>query len=154
MPNPGTVRAPQTYELAGITARYVRVTATRLAPRKDDYIFALAEMELFDGAGLNRAAGRPVTALDSIEAPVRWQRINSWMVSYAGPGRQRRKLPSWEPRRRELLETRVPEEITAEQARVGDGLAALAEELETTSAGAGLRRWRASWFRQLSRHRS
>lgn len=60
----------------GIAGRYVRVTATKLAPRKDDFIFALAELPVFDTAGVNVAKGRPVTALDSIEAPPRWQREN------------------------------------------------------------------------------
>jgi hypothetical protein len=32
----------------GVTGRFVRVTAVKLAPRKDDYIFALAEMEVYD----------------------------------------------------------------------------------------------------------
>jgi hypothetical protein len=60
----------------GATARYVRVTATKLAPRMNDFIFALAELEVMDAAGRNLAAGVAVTALDSIEAPVRWQRTN------------------------------------------------------------------------------
>jgi mono/diheme cytochrome c family protein len=60
----------------GIAGRYVRVTATRLAPRKDDFIFALAELQVFDLAGKNVAQGRPVTALDSIQAPPRWRKSN------------------------------------------------------------------------------
>ncbi len=60
----------------GIAGRYVRVTATRLAPRKDDFIFALAEMQVFDLAGKNVAQGQPVTALDSIDAPPRWRKTN------------------------------------------------------------------------------
>jgi len=61
----------------GATGRYVRVTAVKLAERKHDYIFALAEMEVFaEKNGPNLAAGRPVTALDSIEAAPRWQKEN------------------------------------------------------------------------------
>jgi len=61
----------------GARGRYVRVTAVKLAERKNDYIFALAEMEVFaDKNGVNLAAGRPVTALDSIEAAPRWQKDN------------------------------------------------------------------------------
>ena len=60
----------------GPTRRYVRVTATKLAPRQNDYIFALAELQVLAADGRNLAAGRTVTALDSIEAPVRWQNKN------------------------------------------------------------------------------
>jgi hypothetical protein len=74
-PNPGLT--PFTTSGAkddGIRGRYVRVTATRLAPRMNDYNFALAELEVFDGAGKNLAAGAEVTALDSIEAGARWSK--------------------------------------------------------------------------------
>jgi mono/diheme cytochrome c family protein len=60
----------------GIAGRYVRVTATKLAPRKKDFIFALAELQVFDAAGNNLALGKEVTALDSIEAPPRWRKTN------------------------------------------------------------------------------
>jgi hypothetical protein len=61
----------------GVTGRYVRVTAVKLAPRKDDYIFAFAEMEVYDRkTGSNLAVGRPVSSLDSIEAAPRWRKAN------------------------------------------------------------------------------
>ena len=60
----------------GIVGRYVRVTVVKLAPRKDDYMFALAELRVTDAAGKNVALGRPVTALDSIEAAPRWRKSN------------------------------------------------------------------------------
>ncbi|MFO1439059.1 MAG: DUF1553 domain-containing protein [Verrucomicrobiaceae bacterium] len=61
----------------GVTGRFVRVTAVKLAPRRSDYIFALAEMEAYDSkTGPNLAAGRPVTSLDSIEAAPRWRKAN------------------------------------------------------------------------------
>jgi Protein of unknown function (DUF1553)/Protein of unknown function (DUF1549)/Planctomycete cytochrome C len=63
-------------DTAGRRARYVRVTATKLAPRQDDYIFALAELEAVDVDGRNAAAGAKVEALDSIEAPTRWAKAN------------------------------------------------------------------------------
>ncbi len=74
VPNPGV--EPQSVAVAGRSARYVRVTATKLALRQNDYIFALAELMVFDAAGKNLALGKTVTALDSIEAPVRWRRSN------------------------------------------------------------------------------
>ncbi len=72
--NPGTT--PQTFASSGATGRYLRVTATKLALRKDDYIFALAELQVFDSTGHNLAANAPVTSLDSIEAPPRWRKAN------------------------------------------------------------------------------
>ena len=73
-PKPGT--APYTANAAGKSARYLRVTATKLAPRQNDFIFALAELEAIDAAGHNAAKGRPVEAFDSIEAPPRWRKSN------------------------------------------------------------------------------
>ncbi|WP_337175986.1 DUF1553 domain-containing protein [Paludisphaera sp.] len=80
-PNPGV--AAVHFE-AGTTARYVRVTAVRLAERQDDYHFALAELEVFDASGANVAAGVSVSALDSIEAPPRWRAAN--LVDGVAPG--------------------------------------------------------------------
>ncbi len=73
VPNPGV--EPQAIDVDA-EARYVRVTATKLALRKDDFIFALAELSVLDPDGRNLASGVPVTSLDSIEAPVRWRRSN------------------------------------------------------------------------------
>ena len=73
--NPSVV--PQPIGPLDVTARYVRVTATRLAPRlPTDFIFALGELSVLSADGKNLAAGAVVTSLDSIEAPVRWRRSN------------------------------------------------------------------------------
>ncbi|HTL29347.1 MAG TPA: DUF1553 domain-containing protein, partial [Tepidisphaeraceae bacterium] len=72
-PNPGVV--PVRF-VANKTARYVRVTATKLAPRMNDFIFALAELQALDASGRNLAFGAAVTSLDSIEAAPRWGRAN------------------------------------------------------------------------------
>jgi mono/diheme cytochrome c family protein len=73
-PNPGL--ASLSVDATGPTARFLRVTATRLAPRQQDFIFALAELAAFTPAGTNAARGAAVAALDSIEAPPRWQKQN------------------------------------------------------------------------------
>ena len=52
------------------------MTATKLAPRQNDFILAVAELESLDADGKNLAAGKSVTALDSIEAPARWRKTN------------------------------------------------------------------------------
>jgi mono/diheme cytochrome c family protein len=74
VPNPGT--EPQTVAADGKEGRFVRVTATKLAPRQGDFMFALAELSVIDEAGNNVALNAPVTALDTIEAPPRWSMKN------------------------------------------------------------------------------
>ena len=59
-----------------VTAQYIRITATRLAPRQNDFIFALSEVEIFDKHDHNVARQGSVQSLDSIEAPIRWSRTN------------------------------------------------------------------------------
>ena len=53
-----------------VRARFIRVSANRLWKRSEDYVFALAEIEILSD-GKNVAAGASVTALDSIEGG-RW----------------------------------------------------------------------------------
>ncbi len=104
IPNPGV--APQSVEVGGRSARWVRVTATRLAHRKDDYIFALAELLVIAGDGSNAARGREVTALDSIEAPIRWQRSNLVDGKYPGVSDEGHaaRLAELTERRRSLID--------------------------------------------------
>ena len=66
---------PVTYKVNS-HARYFRVEAVELTERKNDFIFALAELELFNADSINLAAGKEVTAKDSIEAPIRWRKSN------------------------------------------------------------------------------
>ncbi len=73
-PNPGLL--PVRISLPNTNARYVRLIATRLAERKNDYILAIAEVELIGNEGRNVALAARVNALDSIEAPVRWRTSN------------------------------------------------------------------------------
>ncbi len=56
------------------TARFVRVSASRLWKRLEDYVFALGELEVISD-GTNVARNQPVQALDSIEAG-RWSKRN------------------------------------------------------------------------------
>jgi hypothetical protein len=69
-PNPGD--SPVLFSARGNKARYVRVTATRLWLRRNDYVFALAELQVLSG-GKNLASGGQVSAQDSIEAG-RWSK--------------------------------------------------------------------------------
>ena len=72
--NPGI--KPQHFKTDHLEGRYIRITATKLAKRSNDFIFALAELRVLNAIGDNLAKGKTVTALDSIEAPVRWRKSN------------------------------------------------------------------------------
>src|SRR5262249_55540435 len=69
-------------------ARYVRVTATRLWKRTDDYVFALSELEVI-ADGENVARGASVSSLDSIEGGL-WGRarlVDGFDSRRARPGK-------------------------------------------------------------------
>jgi hypothetical protein len=69
-PNPAD--NPAVIPAKDCSARFIRVTATRLWERTHDFVFALAELQVFSGTN-NVTAGANVTALDSIEGG-RWGR--------------------------------------------------------------------------------
>jgi hypothetical protein len=73
-PNPGLT--PFAVTEINQTVTRVRVTATKLVVRSNDFNFALAEIEVIDANGKNVAIGAKVTAKDSIEAPIRWAKSN------------------------------------------------------------------------------
>jgi mono/diheme cytochrome c family protein len=111
------------------TARYIRVTATKLAPRMNDFIFALAELRAVDKSGGNLALGAAVTSLDSIEAAPRWGRANLTDGYYYGgiaklPPDQ---LAALKKRRDELL-------AKAAQPEMRDQSAAATRDLAEVSA--------------------
>jgi len=56
--------------------RVIRVTATKLCERGDQFNFALAEIQAVDDDGTNLALNQPVRARNSVEAPVRWAKKN------------------------------------------------------------------------------
>ena len=72
---------PFELELDALPARYVRVTATRLAGERGQYGFALAEVQVVSD-GWNVARGAAVQALDSAELP-------GWSVQYLVDGLDR-----------------------------------------------------------------
>ncbi len=73
----------------------VRLVATKLAKRSSDFHLALAEIELLNSHGENVAATGKVTALDSIEAPVRWGKANLVDgIWYEPSGETRKELQS------------------------------------------------------------
>ena len=84
-PNPGN--APYEVRLAGKIGRVVRITATKLWPRTNDFIFALAEVQILSG-GKNIGRTGKVAARDSIQAG-RWSTnfLNDGFDSRSGFGK-------------------------------------------------------------------
>ncbi|HWE97152.1 MAG TPA: DUF1553 domain-containing protein [Tepidisphaeraceae bacterium] len=102
VPNPGV--SPQSLAAGGKAARFVRVTATRLAPRQNDFIFALGELLVVTPDGTNAALGKEVSALDSIEAPVRWSKKNLVDGYYYAAGANALGLSKLREQRSEMLD--------------------------------------------------
>ena len=123
-PNPGV--APLHFKPPNFNARYVRVTATKLAKRSADYIFALAELRLLDANGDNLAKGKAITALDSIESPVRWRKSNLVDALYPGKASDpsiAKELEVLVSERGKLIQSILSGEITAKRNAAKAGLA-------------------------------
>jgi len=116
--NPGD--KPLTIKLDRSESRYIRVTATRLWKRSNDFVLALAELQAISDSK-NVALGTAVTALDSIEGGL-WSR--KYLVDgYSSRGR----LADAESlqaalAKRESLEARSKEFIAQRQAAVDQKL--------------------------------
>ena len=120
----------QSFDAGGQTARFIRITATKLALRQNDYIFALAELRAFDGGGANVALGAQVTAIDSIEAPVRWQKSNLTDGWYPGVSNaESTELVRLRKERSELIAANTSADDKQALEEVRDKLSGLKEEL-------------------------
>ena len=125
---------------AGGAARFVRITATKLAPRKDDFIFALAELEVLDVTGRNLAANAPVTSLDSIEAAPRWGRANLTDGWFAGADPKKAVLAAsgdvakLQQARRLIIESALGEKATATLNEAERDLATVEKDLAALPA--------------------
>ncbi len=130
VPNPGT--ALQQADVSNVTARYVRFTATRLAPRQNDFIMALAELSVFDADGKNVAAGAAVSALDSIEAPIRWSKKN--LVDGVYTGQTAMDINQLRDQRSALITKSVPQSVRDEIQRTATAINDLTHRLATLPA--------------------
>jgi len=113
-PNPGDT--PLVIQAKAVQARFVRITATRLWERTQDYVFALAELQVLSGTN-NVAFQAKVAALDSIEAG-RW-------------GRQ--KLVDNFDSRNSLVEPAEAPEVAAKRKELDDQIKRLGERREATA---------------------
>jgi hypothetical protein len=125
--NPGI--APQTFKSTGATARFLRITATKLAPRQNDFILALAEVQVFDTTGSNVALKAAVTALDSIEAAPRWRKTN--LTDDIAPAADNSgELADLRAKRDALLAKATDEKTRTELATLAKDLEQVAAELK------------------------
>ena len=114
-PQPTDVCGCLTPDGSPVKVRYIRFTATKLAPRKGDYIFALAELMVLNKEGENLARTAKVTSLDSIEAPPRWRRgnlVDDYFFGVQTSAAAADALVRLESERRELLKQILPDELT------------------------------------------
>lgn len=134
-PNPGLTDV----RVKGIARRLgrIRVVATQLARRKDDFNFALAEIEVRDTAGRNIATGCSVVASDSIEAPARWQKKNLTDGLYpvaADPAAWRKYYETWQQRQQILDRIQTPDRQKQQQT-LQQQRAAVKKQLDALPAG-------------------
>ena len=138
VPHPGNTW--QHVAASGASGRYVRVTATRLWKRTDDWIFALGELIVLSGDE-NVAFGRPVSGLDSIEAAPSWstknlvdgfsslERIASAAGLPAGRAELERKLQHAQSEREQLVRAQLDDATRQQLAAIEARLPQLAEQL-------------------------
>ena len=120
-----------------VRTRHLRVTATRLAERKMDYIFALAEVQVFDKAGVNVALQASVTSLDTIEAPSRWSRRNLTDGIFPLPADPEAvaRLTRLQTQRQTILDRSHTPERVAERLRLQQTIEAAGKQLAMLPAG-------------------
>jgi hypothetical protein len=135
-PNPGI--APVHFSAEQVNARYLRITATQLALRQNDFIFALAEVVVLNDLGENIAPRATLTALDSIEAPPRWQQSNIvdgyFLNAPEKPAYQ--ELASLNAARQKLLDQFLTPERRAERDRLLKRQQSLTQQFATFSSQA------------------
>jgi len=133
-PNPDI--APVGFETKS-KVRFVRITATRLAKRSNDYILALAEMEAFDATDKNVALKAKVSSPDSIEAPVRWRRANltDGHFPVATDKAAIAALQNAQRNRRAVIAKLQTAERQARRKKLQTNMAAAARELKAIPAG-------------------
>ncbi len=122
---------PQVHRTDAVRKRYLRITATKLAPRQNDFICAIAELQVFLPTGKNVALGKMVTALDSIEAGPRWRKANLVDDKYPLganilPAEERQAL---EQRIATLREERIPKDLRDQMTLMGAKRQAAQEQL-------------------------
>ena len=129
--NPGV--EPVKFTTNATDVRYVRLTAVKLAPRKDDFILAVAELFAIDPQGQNIARGKTVTARDSVKISVRWQKPNlvdgKYVETAAAKSQRESELADWRTQREEVLAEKISVDVRETRSAVAAQLAAVNQDL-------------------------
>lgn len=135
VPNP--LLSPVEIQAGRQKLRTIRVTATKLALRSNDYMLALAEVQVFDASGKNVALKKTVRSLDSIQAPVRWARKNLtdgiWPAG-AEPNAQRLLEQAQAERDKLLAKVMTPERVKRRD-EVSKQIASLDKQIKALPKG-------------------
>ena len=119
--------------------RFVRLTTSTLAERKNDYALALGEIEIIARNGReNLAIHRPVTSKDSIESAPRWGRQNLVDGIYHREVNDKNALTELQRLRTErsaLVESLRSPETEKQLAEIKNKAKTLAEKLKTFPEG-------------------
>lgn len=137
-PRPSPGQNMRQFSAGGTAARFVRMTATQLRSRNEDFAFAMAEVQAYSG-GENRALGARVIAAESLDEPG-WSRA-ALTDGYSSTGKLL-ELPQWidglerarqliarrtdAEERREKLRTKAERMIVTSSVGGGSGMALLA----------------------------
>lgn len=126
--NPGISEVA--YHLPNPGVQRVRITATRLAVRANDYIFALAELRILAGEK-NVATNGVVDSADSIEAPQRWSRQNlvDGIWPHLGEARDAENLAAAKARYNTLYQTLLDQPSADAELTRHEALRANAEQI-------------------------
>ena len=130
--NPGV--QPQHFSFPKVKNRYIRLTATKLAARSNDFILAMGEMQIENKLGENIAIGKNVISLDSIEAPIRWQRKNLVDNLYNGQAKNpdlAQLISNTESEHTSLIDSIVSEEIFSKRKKAKATLAKAEERIKS-----------------------
>ncbi len=117
--------------------RFIRITATHLAERKNDYIFALAELRVLDHSGKNLALEKTVSSLDSIQAAPRWRKSNLVDDKFPHPQNETamKELSKLESKRSQILKTVISNKIQQQQAALGEAIKTTEKQLSSLPKG-------------------
>ena len=131
-PNPGSQTVP--VDVGPPAIRYIRVTATRLANYKTNYLFALGELQAVDAFAINNfALNTSVTALDSIEQEEHWRTANlvdDIFFRALSDGAPFEELKALEAEKERIQAEMVSPEIEARKEEIVAEMKLLKEELK------------------------